>query len=132
MSVWLAGSIEAFVDEVLACCPMIHSIWLVADAPGRRLDRYTWDLIAFADTLTLYRLRKTVKLHRSDVRLRVLGSDQRLEAAWGSDGPLGVRFASDWEPSSAAEGYYLESPGSERRKATCIWRGIDPIKGPGS
>ncbi len=135
MSLWLAGGIEAFIDEVLSCSPMIRSIWLVADTPGGRRDappNYTWDLIALADTLTLYRLRKTVKLHRSDVRFRVLGEDRRLEAAWGSDGPLGVRVASDWEPASAREGYYTESPGSKRRKATCIWQGIDAIKGPGS
>ena len=49
--------INAFIDEVLAC----------------------------ADPLTLQRPRKTVKLHRSDVRLRVMSDDNRLDNAWGGE-----------------------------------------------
>lgn len=143
MSSVRVGDINAFIDEVLACCPLIRAIWLVgdsADGPRHAIRLYSWDLIAFADPLALHRLRKTVKLHRSDVRLRVLGDGNRLENAWGGEHRDGVLRASDWEPSSPGEGYYTESPaqmaGREgkhtRRKAICVWQGIDPLKGPGS
>src|SRR5919201_2415504 len=69
----LVGDIDSFIDEVLACCPMIRSIWLVADCASGSVHAvrlYTWDLIAVADPLTLARLRRTARLHRGDVRLR--------------------------------------------------------------
>ena len=122
---------------------MIRSLWLVADCAGegRHGTRlYTWDLIAFADPLSLHRLRRSVKLHRADVRVRVLGDGNRLESAWGSEGRHGVLSASDWHESNPGEGTYLESSapphGSDgagrRRKALCVWQGIDALKGPGS
>ena len=129
---------------MLASCPLIRAIWLVGDAadgPRHATRLYTWDLIAIADPLTLQRLRKTVKLHRSDVRLRVMGDGNRLENAWGGERRDDLPVASDWQPSSPEEGYYIESapvrePGAgaerKRRKATCVWQGIDPPRGPGS
>ena len=145
MSAALVSEIDAFIAELLACCPMIRSIWLVADSANagpHALRLYTWDLIAFADPLTLHRLRKAVRLHRRDVRLRVLGDGNRLENAWGSEGRHAVLLASDWQPSSPGEGFYMESDapteklrGADhrtRRKAICVWQGIDPLKGPGS
>jgi hypothetical protein len=124
---------------------MIRSIWLVADsahAGPHAVRLYTWDLIAFADPLTLHRLRKAVGLHRRDVRLRVLGEGNRLESAWGSEGRPGALLASEWQASSPGEGTYTESDAPTerlrgaahrtRRKAICVWQGIDPLKGPGS
>jgi hypothetical protein len=138
------NDINAFIDEVLACCPLIRAIWLVGDSangPRHAIRLYTWDLIAFADPLTLQRLRKAVKLHRSDVRLRVMSDENRLDNAWGGERRGNAPVASHWEPSSPEEGYYVESlPASKaegsgahkRRKAVCVWRGIDPPRGPGS
>jgi hypothetical protein len=135
----LVGDIDSFIDEVLACCPMIRSIWLVADCASGSVHAvrlYTWDLIAVADPLTLARL------HRGDVRLRVMGEGNRLERAWGNDGRHDVLRASDWDESNPGEGYYTERSlplaglfGSEkrmRRKAVCVWQGIDALRGPGS
>jgi hypothetical protein len=145
VSAALVSEIDPFIAELLACCPMIRSIWLVADsvnAGPHAVRPYTWDLIAFADPLTLQRLRRTVKLQRRDVRLRVLDDANRLEAVWAGGGPHALLLASDWEPSSPGEGYYTEShapaerlQGADRRtrrKAICVWQGIDPLKGPGS
>lgn len=128
---------------MLACCPLIQAIWLVgdsADGPRHAIRLYTWDLIACADPLTLQRLRKTVKLHRSDVRLRVMSEENHLDNAWG--GEFGaVPVASHWEPSSPGQGHYIEwlpagEPGAgdqrKRRKAVCMWQGIAPLRGPGS
>ena len=136
---------EAFINEVLGCCPLIRAIWLVSDPVVEKRTppgHFTWDLIALADGFTLQRLRKTVKLHRSDVRLRVLSVGNRLEQAWGGDHPGGVPMACDWVESRPGEGFYTEStaprwePGAERqrarRKALCVFQGIDPLKGPGS
>ncbi len=126
---------------MLACCPLIKAIWLVGDAaegPRHALRLYTWDLIACADPLTLQRLRKTVKLHRSDVRLRVMSDENRLDNAWGGEWDGSAPVASQWEPSSPGEGYYLESlPAGEpdrhkRRKALCMWQGVAPLRAPGS
>lgn len=145
MSASLATDIDAFVAELLARCPMIRSIWLVADSAnaGSPVARpYTWDMIAFADPMTLHRLRRAVSLHRRDVRLRVLGEGNRLEHAWGGTGRDAVLLAADWQPSSPGEGHYTECDapteklrGADhrtRRKATCVWQGIDPLRGPGS
>src|SRR5438105_4730750 len=107
----LVGDIDSFIDEVLACCPMIRSIWLVADCANGSVHAvrlYTWDLIAFADPLSLERLRRTVRLHRGDVRLRVMGEGNRLERAWGGEGRPDVLRASDWDESNPGEGYYVE------------------------
>ena len=128
---------------MLACCPLINAIWLVGDAaegPRHALRLYTWDLIACADPLTLQRLRKAVKLHRSDVRLRVMGDANRLDNAWGGESGVAVPVASHWEPSSPGQGYYVECLPAEdaaggqrkRRKAVCMWQGIAPLRGPGS
>lgn len=129
---------------MLACCPLIKAIWLVGDSPDRprhAIRLYTWDLIASADPLALQRLRKSVKLHRSDVRLRVMSDDNRLDNAWGGEFGARVPVASQWEPLSAEEGYYVEclpsrEPGGsdqrKRRKAICMWQRIDPPRGPGS
>lgn len=143
MTPWLIADVRPFIDEVLACCPMIRAVWLVADEPGGDRDAarlHTWDLIALADPLTLHRLRRAVRLHRNDVRLRVLSDGNRLEAVWGSR--HAVRIASDWQPLTQGEGYYTESAaaagplqaagGGTRRKAICVWQGIDAMKGPGS
>jgi hypothetical protein len=136
--------INAFIDEVLACCPLIEAIWLVADPAGgsrHAVRLYTWDLIACADPMTLHRLRKTVKLHRSDVRLRVMSDANRLDNAWGGDFGASVPVASQWEPSGPGQGHYIEclragEPGSseqcKRRQAVCLWQGIAPLRGPGS
>ncbi len=136
--------IQAFIDDVLACCPLIKAIWLVGDAaegPRHALRLYAWDLIACADPLTLQRLRKTVKLHRSDVRLRVMSDENQLYNAWGAEFGAAVPVASDWEPSSPGEGYYTEwlpagergvSEWRKRRRALCMWHGIDPPRAPGS
>lgn len=145
MSAPLVGDIDSFIDEVLACCPMIRSIWLVADCANGAVHAvrlYTWDLIAFADPLSLERLKRTARLHRGDVRLRVMGDGNRLERAWGNDGRQDVLRASDWDESNPGEGYYTERSmplaglfGTEkrlRRKAVCVWQGIDALQGPGS
>ena len=129
---------------MLACCPLIEAIWLVgdsADGPRHALRLYTWDLIACADPLTLQRLRKAVKLHRSDVRLRVMGDENHLDHAWGAEPGVAVAVASQWQPSSPGQGHYIEClPASEpggggerkRRKAVCMWQGVAPLRGPGS
>lgn len=108
--------IEPFVQELLAICPMIRSLWLVAALPERvaAVVPYTWDLVALADSLTLHRLRRTVKLHRADVRLRVL-THERLENAWGGTEVHGAPLAQDW-----------------RRTAVCLWQGVEPMRGPHS
>lgn len=129
---------------MLACCPLIRAIWLVddsADGPRHAIRLYNWDLIACADPLTLHRLRKTVKLHRSDVRLRVMNDENRLHNAWGREPGANVPVASHWQPAGAGQGYYVECfPAGEaggdderkRRKAVCMWHGIQPLRGPGS
>lgn len=128
---------------MLACCPLIKAIWLVGDSaegPRHAIRLYTWDLIARADGFTLQRLRKSVKLHRSDVRLRVMSEENRLDNAWGEFG-ASAPVASHWEPMGPEQGYYTEclpasAPGTSdqrrRRKAVCMWQGIDPLRGPGS
>ena len=124
---------------------MIRSLWLVADCAnaGPNAARlYLWDLIAVADPLTLERLRRAVSLQRVNVRLRVISDGNRLESTWQRDGWDDIRLASEWQPSSPGEGYYTESSaplgglvGTERRtrrKAICLWQGIDPLRAPGS
>jgi hypothetical protein len=145
VSLTVVGDVDSLIDELLACCPMIRSLWLVADCAGGGVHAarlYTWDLIAFADPLSLQRLRRSVKLHRADVRVRVVGEDNRLESAWGSDGRHGVLRASEWQVSNTGEGTYTESSalpagviGAEkrvRRKAICVWQGSNALTGPGS
>jgi hypothetical protein len=137
--------IDAFIDEVLACCPMIRSLWLVADCTndGARAARvYVWDVIAVADPLSLARLRRAGRLQRAGVRLRVMGDGNRLESTWERHGSDDIRVASDWQQSHPGEGCYVESSapmggliGTESRtlrKAICLWQGIDPLRAPGS
>jgi hypothetical protein len=127
------ADVDSFVDEILACCPMVRSIWLVADclnAGPHHARLYTWDLLAFADHLSLHRLRKTLKPLRTDVRLRIIVAANRLESPWEKRARAGEVLASDWRECSPGEGYYTES--SKRRKAVCLWQGIDPLTPPGS
>jgi hypothetical protein len=128
-----AGDVDSFVDQILLCCPMVRSIWLLADClnGGPHQARfYMWDLLAFADPLSLHRLRKALKPVRTDVRLRVIVGANRLESPWESRAGSGEVLASDWRECNPGEGYYTES--SRRRKAVCLWQGIDPLTPPGS
>ena len=145
MSLALLGDVDSFIDEILACCPMIRSIWLVADclnAGPHRPRLYTWDLVALADPLSLQRLRRSLKPPRGDVRLRVISYANRLESPWQGPRRDGVLLASEWEECNPGEGYYTESSAPvgailgavkrTRRKAVCLWQGIDPLTAPGS
>lgn len=142
MSLAEARDIDSFIDDLLVSCPLIRSIWLVADCADGRVHAarlYTWDVVAFADLLSLHRLRKARKLLRRDVRLRVIGAGNRLDSTWTQDdGGPGEAFASDWQGSNPGDGYFIESSGTgeavkrTRRRAICVWHGIDPLRGPGS
>ena len=112
---------------------MVRSIWLVADClngGAHQARLYTWDLLAFADPVSLHRLRKAVKPLRADVRLRVIVEANRLQSPWDNRARPGEVVASDWRECNPGEGYYTES--SRRRKAVCLWQGIAPLTPPGS
>jgi len=134
--------LDLIIDGLRASCPTIRSIWLVvdcADVSVHAARLYTWDLIAFAEPLSLHRLRRAHSVRRRDIRLRVLGAGKRLQRTSAQeDSEPGEAVASDWQECNPGEGYYVESSGSgkalkrTRRRAICLWPGTDSAGGPGA
>jgi hypothetical protein len=83
-----------------------------------------------------------LKPARGDVRLRVISDGNRLESPWQGPRRDGVLLASERKECDPGEGYYTESSAPlgailgavkrTRRKAVCLWQGIDPLTAPGS
>ncbi|HEX2567680.1 MAG TPA: hypothetical protein VHL85_12535, partial [Burkholderiales bacterium] len=77
----------AFLGQALERCASIESVWLIGARAGGAVRACAglveWDLLAFADLRALYLLRRSVPMHRQDVRLRVVTDGQRFENAWG-------------------------------------------------
>jgi hypothetical protein len=98
-------------------------------APGSREH----ELLAFANPLTLQRLRQCDDLHRSDFEVLVVIDGDRFENAWGPRKLSGSLARWAWRQVSAELAYYDEStwddrvaaPGSVvrvRRKAMLVWQ----------
>jgi hypothetical protein len=126
--------VSAFVSRVLLNCLDIHAVWCMRQgehvaAPGSREH----ELLAFANPLTLQRLRQCDDLHRSDFELLVVIDGDRFENAWGPRKLSGSLARWAWRQVSAELAYYDEStwddrvaaPGSVvrvRRKAMLVWQ----------
>jgi hypothetical protein len=140
MSLNSAGTtgISVFVGQLVDRFPAMRSIWMIGNrANGEALDSpgpFDWDLVAFADTPTLHRLRKATDLHRVDVLLRVVTDGDRFEVAWGKLRVSGSLFQWDWCQANGKEAYYSEARWKgraetgnverTRRKAACVWRSM--------
>ena len=117
---------------MLDCCMDIRDVWLIGqdentpDSAGPR-----WELLAFADSTTLQRLRKANDLHRADVDVLVVTDGDRFENAWGQHRLSGslVRWA--WRRAVDGEAFYNEARWAGepeqgevvrvRRKAVLLW-----------
>jgi len=126
--------LSAFVSSVLLHCLDIRAIWCMRQGePGAAPASLEHELLAFADPLTLQRLRQCDALHRSDVDLLVVVDGDRFENAWGPRKLSGSLARWAWRQVSSEIAYYDEStwgdrigaPGSVvrvRRKAMLVWQ----------
>ena len=102
--------ISVFLDQLAETCPDIRSVWMI----GERADDealgacspFGWDLLAFADAVTLDRLREATDLHRSDIRLRVVVDGDRFEPAWGDATLAGSLADWRWRRVSECEAFF--------------------------
>jgi len=129
-----APDLSAFVSRVLLHCLDIRAVWCMRqDAPAAAQAALEHELLAFADPLTLQRLRQCDDLHRNDVDLLVVVDGDRFENAWGPRKLSGSLARWAWRQVSAELAYYDEStwddrvgaPGSVvrvRRKAMLVWQ----------
>jgi hypothetical protein len=126
--------LSAFVSSVLSRCLDIRALWCIRQGEHAAAQApLEHELLAFADPLTLQRLRQFDDLHRSDVDLLVVIDGDRFENAWGPRKLSGSLARWAWRQVSAELAYYDEStwgdrigaPGSVvrvRRKATLVWQ----------
>jgi hypothetical protein len=136
----MVRGISLFLDQLGAVCPALRSVWMIGQrANGEAMDSagpFGWDLIAFADTQTLQRLRKADYLHRQDVQLRIVTDGDRFELAWGANHASGSLGQWEWREAARGEAFYFEAHWATpvhsgniertRRKAVCLWRCGDP------
>jgi hypothetical protein len=126
--------VSAFAAQLLQRCPAIRSIWLVvarAQASSPDEPASTWNLVAFADSITLALLRNAHDLHRHDVQLRVVTDGDRFDTPWGSLRSCGSMMSLEWREAGSAEAYYTEATWAgaaqdgnvqrTRRKAVRLW-----------
>ena len=125
--------IAAFLSRVLVSCLEIRSVWsmvLGGDDPEQTASQY--ELLAFADPMTLRHLRNLEDLHRTDVELLVVVDGDRFESAWGPRRLSGSLARWAWRQTSPCEAYYDESRWLDdrsdggaivrvRRKALLVW-----------
>ena len=88
-------------------------------------------LMAFADPMTLARLRKAQDLHRDDVHLRVVTDGDHFDTAWGKHPSCGSLMSIEWRETAGAEAFYTEATWAgpvqnrdvqcTRRKAVRLW-----------
>ena len=124
--------IAEFVSRLLQCCLDLTHVWLIAqDRAVGAAPVPHWELLAFANSETLARLRKTDGLHRSDIDVMVVTDGDRFENAWGPRQLSGSLARWGWRQAANAEAYYDEAKwagdsteGSVvrvRRKAVLLW-----------
>jgi hypothetical protein len=104
--------ITLFAGRLAGRCRGVRSIWLMgarADALAGSGSSMQWDLVAFADALSLQQLRRSPELHRADVQLRVVTDGDRFEMAWGSLQDFGSLLRLAWRQASDGEAYYNEA-----------------------
>jgi len=113
--------ISVYLDQLAEFCPDIHSVWMI----GERADDealgacspFGWDLLAFADSETLDRLREETDLHRSDICLRVVLDGNRFEPAWGDPSLAGSLCDWRWRHVSEREALYSRNSLDATRSA---------------
>lgn len=116
----------------------MRSIWLIGPRANGSPDASKsadWDLVAFADVLTLQRLRKAADLHREDVHFRVVTDGDRFEVAWGKLQSFGSLIHWGWRQATETEAYYTEARWAgpvqngdverNRRKAIRLWQSTE-------
>jgi hypothetical protein len=130
------AEIAAFLAKLAERCPALRSIWLIGPRVNANLldssRSAIWDLVAFADMLTLQRLRNAADLHRDDVHFRVVIDGDRFETAWGALRNYGSLIQWGWQQTTASEAYYTEATWADplhdanvqrtRRKAVRLWQ----------
>ena len=126
----------AFLHRLLRQCLDIRAIWSIGHGTGAAADEVSdagTELLVFADTATLQRLRKSEDLHCADVELLVVFDCDAFENAWGRERLSGSLSRWAWREVSADHAFYDESrwapdssgPGTVvrlRREAHLIWR----------
>jgi hypothetical protein len=105
-----AEGIGSFVSRILVACPDMRSVWRIDLRPDEeRVAPDCCELLAFADPLTLRRLRKLADLHRADVELLVVVDGDAFESAWGPRKAAGSLSRWGWQQVSSIEAYYDRS-----------------------
>jgi hypothetical protein len=100
--------IRDYVAELIQRCPGIDSVWLMGDAASDIATARRWELVAFADSFTAARIRKSTDLHRGDVTLRIVTDGDRFEIAWGALAGVGSLMSLDWSQTAFSEAHYNE------------------------
>lgn len=126
------AELSAFVSNVLIHGLEISAVWSVGHADASAEPR-PCELLVFADLPTLERLRKSGRLHRTDVDVLVVVDGDRFENAWGEHRVSGSLARWAWRQVSPELAYYDESKWAEcggeagsvvrvRRKAVLVWQ----------
>ena len=110
----------------------IEAVWSVGHSADARTHHGGSQLLAFANRMTLERLRKCDRVHQADVLLLVVTDGDAFESAWGADRICGSLARWGWLQVSDRQAYYDESrwapPPDEghvvrvRRTAFLLWR----------
>jgi|SRR5687767_3508448 hypothetical protein len=128
----MPNEIAQFIPRLLQCCLDMRFVWLLGqDELAVRNCVPRWELLAFADALTLERLRKADALHREDIDVMVVTDGDAFHNAWGRRRLSGSLVRWSWQQSSSEEAFYSEArwagPGNEgnvvrvRRRAVLVW-----------
>ena len=129
----LPDAVAELISRVVATCLEIRSVWLVNLAPDESDEEpRQYQLMAFADTATLLRLRKLEDLHRSDVHFLVITDGDAFDTAWGPTKLTGSLGRWAWRAGAPGEAYYSRSNWTKlsgdvgqvlrvRRKALLAW-----------
>jgi predicted nucleotidyltransferase len=104
----------------------VSSIWLIGSrASCTEQPESDWDLLVFADTDSLVRMRADAGLHALGIDLLVVTDGDRFEQPWIEDGYTVAKFGYLttwlWKQTSQTEAEYLSSRRQELVPAVRLW-----------
>jgi hypothetical protein len=96
--------IGMYLDKLRRDHPAVDQIWLLGRQPQPVTGSVVWELLLFADNVSLTAIRADATLPRMDVKLVVVTDGDAFESVWGDPAPGRL----------TRSGWYLETSSSAR------------------